>query len=64
MSDEIAKAAAYCIRVCQEHGRWFPLRNIAIVTEGYKRAADKGRFVVDVAAVLVEESKKGISAGG
>lgn len=58
MSDEIAEAAACYIRVCQEHDRAFPLRNILVVTEGYQAAEDKERFVEDVGKYLSTDHDK------
>ena len=52
MSDEIAEAAAYYVQVCREHERWFPVRNIVVVTDGYRAADDKDRFVSDVSAAV------------
>lgn len=52
MSDDIAEAAAYYLQVCREHERWFPVRNIVVVTDGYRAAEDKDRFVADVHSFL------------
>jgi hypothetical protein len=61
MSNEIAEAAAYYVQVCREHDREFPLRNILVVTGGYRAAEDKDRFVADVRSFL--EAEKRNSAG-
>lgn len=52
MSDDIAEAAAYYLHVCREHDREFPLRNILVVTDGYRAAEDKDQFVADVSAAV------------
>lgn len=52
MSDDIAEAAAFFVRVCAEHGRVFPLRNILVASMGYQAAEDKERFVEDVRMYL------------
>ncbi|MFN3506643.1 MAG: hypothetical protein ACK4ZU_04140 [Allorhizobium sp.] len=52
MSDEIAEAAAFYARVCAEHGRVFPLRNILVAIGGYQTAEDNERFVEDVRKYL------------
>lgn len=48
MSNEIIEAAAFYVRVCVEHARSFPLRNILVVTGGFESADDEDRFVLDV----------------
>jgi hypothetical protein len=57
MSDDIAAAAAYFLSVCREHHREFPLRNILVVTDGYRAVEDKDRFVVDVWSFLEAEKR-------
>ena len=51
MSSEIVEAAAFFIRVCVEHTRLFPLRNILVVTSGFT-GADEEPFVADVEVIL------------
>lgn len=58
MSDEIAEAAAFYVRVCAEHGRVFPLHNILVASLGYQAAADKERFVEDVGKYLSTDHDK------
>ena len=58
MPNEIAEAAAFYTRVCQEHDRAFPLRNILVATEGYRAAEDKERFVEDVGKYLSTDHDK------
>lgn len=52
MSNEIVEAAAFFVRVCVEHSRLFPLRNILVVTGGFESADDEERFVADVEVIL------------
>ncbi|UNK37707.1 hypothetical protein MNR02_14750 [Shinella sp. H4-D48] len=61
MSDDIAEAAAYYVQVCREHDREFPLRNILVVTDGYRVVEDKDQFVANVHSFL--EAEKANSAG-
>ena len=52
MSNDAIVAAAFYVRVCVEHERVFPLRNILIVAPHYVDANDEDRFVSDVEDVL------------
>ncbi len=52
MSNEVSRAAAFFIRVCVEHRRLFPLRNIFVVTDGFDSAADEAKFVEDVGDIV------------
>ena len=58
MSNEIAEAAAFYVRVCEEHGRMFPLRNILVASVGYQAAEDKERFLEDVGKYLSTDQYK------
>ncbi|MGF0537283.1 hypothetical protein ACQQ2Q_04750 [Agrobacterium sp. ES01] len=58
MADDIAEAAAFFVRVCEEHGRVFPLRNILVATDGYRASEDKERFVEDVSAYLLADVRR------
>lgn len=51
MSNEIIQAASFFIRVCLEHERVFPLRNILVVTSGFTDA-DEDQFVAGIEDVL------------
>lgn len=52
MSNDVAQAAQFYLDVCEEHGRTFPLRNIVVVTAGYRAAIDKDAFTEAVKAWL------------
>lgn len=52
MSNDVTKAAGFFIRVCLEHRRLFPLRNILIFTGGFDEADDEDRFIAAVEVVL------------
>lgn len=52
MSNEVTEAAAFFIRVCVEHRRLFPLRNILVVADGSDSAADEGKIVEDVGDIV------------
>lgn len=63
MSNEIVEAAAFFVRVCVEHSRLFPLRNILVVTGGFESADDEDRFIADV-EVVVERYRLGEDIDG
>lgn len=52
MQNEIVAAAAFFVRVCVEHSRAFPLRNILVVADGFANADDEDRSIADVEDVL------------
>lgn len=52
MASDVIVAAAFFVRVCTEHNREFPLRNILVVCDGFNDADDEDRFVADVEDVL------------
>lgn len=62
MSDDIAEAASFYTRVCEEHGRVFPLRNILVASAGYQMAEDKERFIADVRQYLLAEATALVAA--
>lgn len=52
MSNDVIEAAAFYIRVCVEHSRLFPLRNILVVAGGFENADDEDRFIAAVEVIL------------
>jgi len=52
MSNEVTRAAAFFVRVCVEHGRLFPLRNILVVADGFDGADEETQFVEGVGEIV------------